>query len=130
MGADKEAIVREAYDAFNAGDFDRLFAVVDPDVIIRDPERTGNVFEGHEGYRKFMDEWLETWGDYRVEVNEVVVAGDRALVDATQHGTGVGSGVEISAPFAQVVTFKGDKISEYQVFIRRADAERAAGLTD
>ena len=75
-----------------------------------------------------MEEWLESWDNYRIEINELVSHGDQVLVDATQHGTGKGSGVEISAPFAQLVTIKDGKITEYQVFITRADAERAAGL--
>ncbi len=127
MGADKEAIVRATYDAFNAGDYDRLLANVDADVVIRDPDRTGSEFRGHDGYRQFIEEWLESWDDYRVEITELVSRGDRVLVDAVQHGTGKGSRIEISVPYAQVVRLEGDKIVEYQVFLSRADAERAIG---
>ncbi len=130
VAGDPDEIVRAAYAAFNEGDLERVLSLAHPEVEVRDPERTGQVFRGHDGYREFVREWLDNFDDYRVEIVETVVNGDQVLVVAVQHARGRGSGVEISEGFNQVVTTRDGKIAVYQVYTDRADAERAAGLRD
>jgi ketosteroid isomerase-like protein len=130
VGGDQGEIARAAYAAFNDGDVEGVLALADPDIEIRDPDRTGDVFRGHDGYRRFITDWLETFDEYRIEIVDVVVNGDRVFVDAVAHGRGKGSGLELSQGFNQVLTIRDGKIAIFEVFTDRADAERAAGLRD
>lgn len=59
--------------------------------------------ELYDAYRAFMDEWLETWESYSVEVKDLS---------------------------RQVLTFRDEKVVRFAIFLDRADAERAAGLHD
>ena len=128
MADDPTALTRELYAAFNRGDLAAVLARLDPDVEVIDPDRTGRTHHGPEGYRAFLEEWLESWESYRVEITGMTRNGERVLVDVTQHGVGKGSGVEFSEPFFQTITFRGDRVTRFEVYLDRADAERAAGL--
>ena len=121
---------RELYDAFNRGDIEAILARLDPEVEIHDPDRTGTTHRGPEGYRAFIEEWLESWEWYSVEVREVIRNGDHVLVDLVQAGVGKGSGIEVTQPFTQVLTFRDGKVARFMIFAERADGERAAGLRD
>lgn len=130
MGRDQVEVVRDAFEAFNRGDLDAVLAGTDPAIEILDPDRTGKIYRGHEGYREFMLDWLESWEEYTVEVDEIVENGDRVFVHLIQTGRGKGSGIEFSEPINNVVTFRDSKIVKFEVYVERSDAERSAGLTD
>jgi len=121
-------LTRELYDAFNRGDLETLISSLDPEVETHDPDRTGAVHRGRDGYRAFMGEWLESWEEYSVELTELTANGDKVLAEATQTGIGKGSGIEFSASFTQVLTFRGEKVVRFEIFLDRTEAERAAGL--
>ena len=130
VGRDSGEIVRDAYAAFNDGDVEGVLALATPDIEIRDAARTAVVYRGHDGYRQFITEWLENFDEYRFEVVEFVVNGDRVLVDAVAHGRGKGSGLELSEAVNQVLTVRDGKVSVLEVYTDRAEARRAAGLAD
>lgn len=49
--ADREALARAYYDALDAGEYDRLRGLLDPDFVQRRPDRT---FEGRDRFVTFM----------------------------------------------------------------------------
>ena len=121
---------REIYDAFNAGDFDSLLANADPEFEVHDRDRTGLVHRGHEGWQSFIREWMENWQSYTIEPEQLQRSGDHVFVQVRQSGVGRGSGIEYSEPLHQVLTFDGEKVVRFAIYIERTDAERAAGLRD
>jgi ketosteroid isomerase-like protein len=123
-------ISERLYDAFNRGDVETLVAHLDPDLVVLDPDRTGRTYRGFDGYRELVDEWLESWDDYSVEVKELTRNGERVLADLVQSGVGRGSGIEFNEPLFQVLTFGGEKVVRFEIYNERADAERAAGPAD
>jgi len=48
--------VREAFEAFRRGDPDAALELCDPDLVVRDPDRTGRTIHGREGLRGFWRE--------------------------------------------------------------------------
>ena len=121
-------ITQSLYDAFNSGDLEAQAPHMHPELEVRDPDRTGRTYRGFDGYRAFIEEWLESWDSYSIEVKGLTRNGDRVLADLVQSGVGKGSGLEFSEPFTQVLTFRAEKVVRFEIFIDRADAERAAGL--
>jgi len=121
-------IAREIYDQFNAGNFDSVLAHADPELEVHDRDRTGRVHKGREGWHSFIREWMETWESYTVEVVDIERKGDSVFIHLLQSGVGRESGIEFSEPFSQVLTFRDEKVVRFEIFIDRADAERAAGL--
>ena len=118
----------EIYDAFNRRDFEAVVSYMDPELEVHDRDRTGLVHHGPEGWQAFIDEWMENWESYTVEVKEIERSGDNVFIQLVQHGIGKGSGIEFSEEFSQVLTFSGDKVTRFSIFVERDDAMKAAGL--
>jgi ketosteroid isomerase-like protein len=123
-------ITQEIYDAFNQRDFDSMLAHAEPEFEVHDRDRTGLVHRGHDGWRSFIREWMETWDSYTVEVEEIKRNGDHVFIYLMQHGVGKESGIEFREHFSQVLTFSGEKVVRFAIYVDRAEAERAAGLPD
>jgi ketosteroid isomerase-like protein len=122
-------IVREGLAAISRGDFERVLEFADPEIEIRDPDRTGDTFHGHEGMGSFTAEWLENFDDYRIEPKEVLEAADGRIVAlCRQSGRGKGSGIEVSDEINMVFRLRDGKAVQYVIFARREDALREAGI--
>jgi len=130
MGGPDRENAQKAFEAFNRGDIDAVLALCDPDVVIRDPQRTGNSFRGHDGIREFFEEWLENWEEYRSEPVDFVESGDRVLVHAKQTGKGKLSGIEIEQDLFVVFRMRDGKFVEYQLYTEREDALASLGAAD
>jgi ketosteroid isomerase-like protein len=130
MSEENVEIVRSGIEAYSRGDMDRAFADLAPNCRYTAsgaiPGRTG-VFHGPEGYRQFMD-WLRSeFEDARVDVDELLDAGDMVIVGSTIRGRGKHSGVEASWVVWQVWTVRNGKVVRGQGFTDRAEAFEAAG---
>jgi ketosteroid isomerase-like protein len=130
MAPDTLDLLRDLYDAFNRGDVEEVLSHADADIEIVDPARTGKTSRGHDAYREFVADWLESWDTYRLEVADFTQNGDRVLVDLIQSGRGRGSGVEVSEPLFNVLTMREGEVSRFEIYPSRDDAVRAAGLAD
>jgi ketosteroid isomerase-like protein len=130
MGGSDPEIVRTAFEAFSRGDIDGVLELCDPDVVVRDPQRTGTTFKGPEGLRSFFEEWLENWEEYRTEPVEFTEVGDEMLVHARQSGKGKLSGIEIDQDLFVVVRMRDGKFVEYRLYTERAGALASMGAAD
>jgi ketosteroid isomerase-like protein len=122
MGGSDREIVQQAFEAFSRGDIDGVLELCDPDVVVRDPQRTGTTFRGPEGVRAFFEEWLENWEEYRSVPVELTEVGDELLVHANQSGKGKLSGIEIDQDLFVVARLRGGKFVEYRLYTNRDDA--------
>ena len=139
-GLPEEAMSREnvenflqAVEAFNRKDADAFVALASPEVKWEDAMFSSGVSQTHRG-RDELREWLneveEAWESIHVEVEEITEAGDdRAFAELFLTGRGAGSGVETELRVWQVNWFVDGKTARRQVFLERAEALEAAGLT-
>ena len=129
MSQENVEIVRRMYDAFHAGDADATLAYFDPDVVIDASHRVdGRVGQGREELVAIFGEWMDTWDEWREEVEEIRDAGDeRVLVISTQRGRGKGSGAEWENRFGMLYEIQGGKISRWTVYDDPSEALAAAG---
>ena len=70
---DLVAILRDANAAWNRGDTDAMFALLDPEFewhTTRGFPGLDDVYRGHEGWRKFDRDFRETWDSLQVVVDE------------------------------------------------------------
>jgi hypothetical protein len=130
MGGSDREIVQRAFEAFSRGDIDAVLDLCDPDVVVRDPERTGTTFRGPDGLRQFFEEWLENWEEYRSEPVELTESGDEILVHAIQTGKGKLSGIEIEQDLFVVLRLRDGKFVEYRLYTKREGALASMDAAD
>jgi ketosteroid isomerase-like protein len=82
MSEENVEIVRLMIAAFVADDYERLVELFDPqieyDVSRTNPE--SRVAHGHEELAEVIEQWLATWDDHRLELVELIDAGDERVV--------------------------------------------------
>jgi ketosteroid isomerase-like protein len=130
MGGSDREIVQAAFDAFSRGEIDAVLELCDPDIVVRDPQRTGTTFRGPDGVRQFFEEWLENWEEYRSEPVELTESGDEILVHAIQTGKGKLSGIEIKQDLFVVLRLRDGKFVEYRLYTERERALESMGAAE
>jgi ketosteroid isomerase-like protein len=118
------------YEAYNAGDFDACFALIDPAIEWIEPRRSpdAEVKHGHEGVRQSLTKFVGTWTDYRFEPRDFTENGDRLLVNCHISGKGKTSGTPVEMDQFQVWTFRAGKAVRLEMFTDESEAREAAGL--
>ena len=128
--------VLRAYGAANRRDFDLLILPLDPNIEMdttRSPMHgLDRVYKGREEVAGFWVEWLEAWGEQRIEDPELIDARDRVVMWTTGHRIqGRGSGVEVSIPpYAWVMTLRDGRIVQATMYMEKEEALKAAGLSE
>jgi ketosteroid isomerase-like protein len=130
MGGSDRELVRQAFDAFRRDDIDAVLELCAPDVVVSDPQRTGATFRGHAGLRRFFEEWMENWEEYRSEPVELTEVDDAILVRAHQTGKGRLSGIEIDQDLFVLLRLRDGKFVEYGIYNSREDALASVGAAD
>jgi ketosteroid isomerase-like protein len=132
MSAENVEIVRLGYDEFLAtGELvERITApefVWDMSTFHGWPER--QTYEGPEGTREFLTDWVGAWLDWRLEVRELIDAGDDVVAILHQSGRSKTTGLEVDMDFAQVWTIKDGKQTRMRMYADPDEALRAVGLS-
>jgi ketosteroid isomerase-like protein len=91
-------LTRRGFDAYNAGDYESLVALLHPDVELHadhDLLNSGD-FRGRDAFVQWNAEWIEAWDELRVDPRSVETFGDHCiLADSHQVARGAGSGVSV-----------------------------------
>jgi ketosteroid isomerase-like protein len=135
MSEENVEIVRGVYDAWQRGDFEAALEPFHEDVEWFGPPDIsraggGRVESGHQGVRRSVGRWMGIWVDHRFELRELIDCGAEVLAEGWQQGRGRGSGVEVSEEIFSVWTLQAGKIVRQRMFRDRAQALKAAGLSE
>jgi ketosteroid isomerase-like protein len=88
------------------------------------------VYRGREGLLRFFHEPASIWDHWRLEVDEIIDAGeDQVVVLARAVGRARVSGLVLEQPEGHVWTFRDGKAAVGRSFSDQAEALRAAGLS-
>jgi ketosteroid isomerase-like protein len=85
---------------------------------------------GFAGLREVWLAWLEPWESYRVEIEDVIDAGEDVLVLTRDYGRRQGMDVEVSLLGAAVWTVLDGQIVRAAFYSHRAEALEAVGLSE
>jgi ketosteroid isomerase-like protein len=122
--------VHRIFEAFNRRDVDGLTATLDPEMewhpLLGD--LGGGVYRGHEGARRLVSEINETWEAFRIELEDLVEAGELIFVFSRSHGRGRGSGLEADIAFVTVLEMREGRLLRGRSFATLEEALAAAGL--
>ncbi len=138
---DSAAIVRKVFDAFNDRDFDRIDAMVSEDFELVDFAADGQVFRGPQGLREWHQVFLTAFPDAKVELANVVAAGEEGwvFIEQTGRGTHTGplvgpsgtippTGRSIELPIGQLFRVENGKIALMHAYYDGATLMRHLGL--
>jgi ketosteroid isomerase-like protein len=117
--------------AWNRGDFEACVAFAHPDVEwtsgVVEKLSGDSAYRGLEGLRRYWDEWHELWR-VRLDVREVVQAGDTVVVVACTEARGDLSGVKLRQSIGYTYEFEDRMARRVRSFIDPDDAFEAAGI--
>jgi ketosteroid isomerase-like protein len=120
--------IRRAYDAWNRRDLELIRAILDPEVEIDATQRIMNpdVYHGHEGFQRLMEEVADVWEQWRIEPEEFIDCDDRMVVAAHAYGRGRASGVELDQTAYNVWKLRDGKVVRLAFYPDRDTAMRDA----
>ena len=135
---DNATVVRSLYDAFNRRDMDKSLSLVTNDVKWLNIPFNAH-FNGHKGYREFLDNWTNAMPDCKVEITNVVAGDEWTVVEFIGRGTHTGplAGPQGAIPATQkklelkcceLLRLKDGQIAEGRVYFDAATMLRQFGL--
>ena len=135
---DNAALVRAAYEAFNDRDLDRAAALAAEELEWLNVA-TGETFRGPEGYRQYMQGWIDAFPDSMTEIIEVSAGEDSVVVEFVGRGTHDGpfsgpdgeippTGRRVEVRFCEVHQIGGDKIVRARTYFDLATMMGQLGL--
>ena len=124
-------VVQQLIAALNAHDLDRYLARCTSDVEYISPiTPIEGVARGEEGLRAYFASIAEATTSFHIEIDELrPLSGDRVL--ALTRFTGVSQGgIPADQPSASLYDFAEAKVRRIEIFLDRAKALEAAGLSE
>jgi uncharacterized protein len=110
--------------ALNRGDVDGMLALMAPDFEWRPLEASpvARVYQGHGDVRRYVDDWLTTFEDLRIDVEGLSEVSGRVVAVVHGHGRGRASGVQLDTHFCQVWTVRRGTAIAMEEHATREDA--------
>jgi ketosteroid isomerase-like protein len=132
MSQENVDTVRRIYRAWERDGSPVSSGLLDPGVEwVNPPEAVEpGTRHGIEAFAEAARTVADTFAGVRVEIEQIMDAGDRVVVVATLHGRGRGSGADVERKQGYVWTIRNGKALRFEWFNSPADALEAAGLSE
>jgi hypothetical protein len=128
VGQDIAQRARAGIEAFNRGEIEAAMSGFSPDIVWevgRELVPDAEVYEGHDGVRRFWAQWQDLFKDFEIDLLECRAVDERRVLGVIRaKGVGAGSGMSIASP----EFFQGMEFDRGQVVRVRLAATRAAAL--
>jgi ketosteroid isomerase-like protein len=86
------------------------------------------LYQGPDGARAFLRDWLGAFDDWQLELESVHDAGDKVVLILRQRGRAKTTGMPLDMHFAQVFTVRDGLSSRMQMYSDPVEALAAVGL--
>ena len=136
MSQESVEVVRRIFEAFDRGDIEDAielagtspeFEFVPSGALIPD---LASVQRGPEAFRRVAETFWAEFDDPRIELHELIDAGDQVFTSFTLSGRGKRSGVETTWDPLSVWTVRDGRLVRWLGFTDRDAALKAAGLSE
>ena len=128
MSRENVEIVRRAFEAWNAGDPEAAIELLDPDIEWRLPPNFPDAesWRGRDAVVAGLTTVTESWDEFRVEVQELIDAGDRVVALVRFRGRAAITGLDLGGVSVdgQVWTVRDGKAIHVQMYNGSSDALR------
>jgi ketosteroid isomerase-like protein len=126
MSQENVEVVRRGLWALE-NDADAFRAILHPEIEWFPFEENQRRLYGIEAAVQNRNEWLDTWDDHRIELEEVIDAGDHVIAAIHITASGKSSGVTTDVRFYPHFKLRDDRVVYIYDYADRADARRAVG---
>jgi ketosteroid isomerase-like protein len=119
MPASNLELVRELMERFNGDDRDAVLELLSEDFVAVVPPSLSaepDVYEGHEGARRYLQGFDGMLEDVRFEVLELHEEGEQVIAELVLKGRGVTSGIEVAQRTAVINWVERGKVTRMQPF--------------
>jgi len=123
-------IVRESWRTWSEGDVDASMEYIDPDVVVISPAGwpEGPVIEGREAWAAQARRLRDSWGDAKVEIEEIRELDERRVLGRFSYVTrGKDADMDFDTPMVAILEIADDKIARARYFWTLEEAEAALG---
>jgi ketosteroid isomerase-like protein len=132
MSQENMEIIRRGYENFAASG--TTGGTAGPDFVWDMSKFRGwpeqQTYEGAEGARVFLRDWLGAWDDWELEVEALHDAGDKVVAIVRQRGRSKTSGLPVVMAFGQVWTIRDGKSARMEMYADPVEALEAVGLSE
>ena len=126
-------LVREGFESLQRGEMAVFDGMTTPDLVLVQPREVpdAKTYEGRDAIAEAMEDWPKQWEDFRMDLIEIIDAGDEVAVSVTRHrGRGRESGIEMDFEVFYVHGGRDGKLARMEMFFKREQALEAAGLPE
>lgn len=128
-------MVQAVINATERRDWNAVYARYSPDIVFdftraKTLPRSGEVFRGHEAWRRTLREFNEAWETVGYEHEGLLDGGDRVVHLISQRVIGRTTHLEFAWSYAQVWTVGGALLTRMDYYEDRAEAVEAAGCRE
>ena len=127
MSGENLELVRAAYEAFQRGDFEGASSYVHPEIefhtYVNAPE--AGVYRGKDAVQSYNEGLFAQFESFRIDIEELVDAGDRVIAVTTQHAVPRGGHAEIEVHMVEVWTVRDQLLAERRSYSSKDEAAAA-----
>jgi ketosteroid isomerase-like protein len=133
MSQENVEIVRRFAEGWERADWTGMAELANPDIELHGTVggvEEGRVRRGVSEIRRDFESNEEIWDEHRVEIQELIDAGDRVVIFQREYQRGRSSGVELVLDAAVLVDIRDGRVVRLQGYMDRVAALEAAGLRE
>jgi ketosteroid isomerase-like protein len=131
MSEENVELVRRIYEATNNGDIDAVVLDFHPEIEFHAyPRSPEGVYHGKQAAQEYIENVWERFESVRIEVDELLDAGDQVVVVTTQHPVPKRGQEEMTVHLAEVYAIRDGLLAERRPYSTRNEALEAAGLSE
>lgn len=132
MSQENVQLVMRCFELFSRGEMEAMLQWIDPAIeTIEGVELPGATrYVGHAGLAMAYEHWASQWDDFRMDVEDMIDAGNEVVMVTRHHGRGRASGAAVQAVVAYVWTLDDGKVVRFRIFSTKAQALEAVGLRE
>jgi ketosteroid isomerase-like protein len=126
-------LVRLGFEAIERGDMAVFDGMTTEDLVLVQPPEVPDTktYEGRDAIVESLEDWPKQWEDFRMDLIEIIDAGDEVAVSVTRHrGRGRESGIEMDFEVFYVQRGRDGKLARLEMFFSREQALEATGLSE
>jgi ketosteroid isomerase-like protein len=89
-----------------------------------------DVYRGHEGFRRWVENWSSAFSEFSIDPVEFIDAGERVVVILRMTAKGTGSGVTVEREDAEVLEVRDGIVVRVDYYNNRRQALESVGLAE